>query len=155
MRKDERQMRLSRDISMIKLSEEQLRQMTRYCEHERDILALYLYGSYGTSHQTRLSDVDLAVLPMPGARWDIHRELEIHAELARIGGSEDINLVNLRTVPVTLQLRVLETGRVLYRRDREMVADFVEAVIVRHADFLPDLQAFHADYDLGLREEFL
>lgn len=148
-------MRLSRDLSQIRLHADQLGEMARYCEAQPDILALYLYGSYGTPYQTPLSDVDLAVLSVPGARWDLHRELEIQAELGRIGGNDDINVVNLRTVPVTLQFRVLQTGKALYVRDPALVADFAAAVILRHADFAPDLAAFYRDWDHALREEFL
>lgn len=148
-------MRLSRDLTPISLTEDQLREMACYCERERDILALYLYGSFGTPYQTCLSDVDLAVLPMPGLRWDLDRELGVQAELASIGRSDDINVVNLRRVPVTLQMRVLDTGRGLYVRDRALVADFAAEVMVRYADFAPDLAAFFRDWDEGLREEFL
>ncbi len=148
-------MRLSRVLSPISLSEDQFREIVRYCDGEEDILALYLYGSYGTPYQTPLSDVDLAVLPMPGSPWSMRRELEVHAEIASIGRSDDINVVNLRTVPVTLQIRVLDTGKTLYVRDPGLLADFVAAVIVRHADFTPDLAAFYRDWDSAIREEFL
>lgn len=148
-------MRLSRDIFQIHLSQEQLEEMVRYCKEQPDILALYLYGSYGTPYQTPLSDVDLAVLPVPGAHWDLDRELEVHSRLSNIGRSDDINVVNLRAVPVTLQFRVLETGRALYVRDQEALADFTASAIVRHADFAPDLASFYRDWDAALREEFL
>jgi len=41
-------MRLSWDISQIYLHPDQLDEMVRYCRAQPDILALYLYGSYGT-----------------------------------------------------------------------------------------------------------
>lgn len=148
-------MRLSRDISQIHLSHDQLEEMVRYCEAQADILALYLYGSYGTAYQTPLSDVDLAVLPISGAPWDLDRELEVHSKLNQIGRNDDINVVNLRVVPVTLQMRVLETGRVLYVRNQEALADFTASTIARYADFAPDLAAFYRDWDCALREEFL
>lgn len=150
-----RDVRISVPTSPIVVKEEQLGEMARHCETERDILALYLYGSYGTPYQTALSDVDLAVLPMPGAKWDWRRELEVQDSLSGMGGSDDINVVNLRAVPVTLQFRVLETGRILYVRDPTSLADFVEEVIIRHADIAPDLEVFRREYDLALREEFL
>lgn len=148
-------MRLSRHISQIKLQDEQFEEMVRYCQAQPDILALYLYGSYGTPYQTPLSDVDLAVLPVPGTRWDLYRELDVHSELGRIGQNDDITVVNLRAVPVTLQFRVLETGKVLYARDPELVANFAAEVVLRHADFAPDLAALYRDWDYALREEFL
>jgi len=148
-------MRVSRKLSPISLDETQILGLVKYCQAQSDVLALYLYGSYGTPYQTALSDVDLAVLPLPGVRWDIQRELEISSGLAGLGGNEDINSVNLRQVPVTLQFKVLETGRLLFCRDQELLADFIAEVILRHADFSIDLAAFYRDYDAAVREEFL
>lgn len=148
-------MRLSREISQIQLSQQQLEQMVRYCQEQPDILALFLYGSYGTVLQTPLSDVDLAVLPLPDYHWNLHRELEVHSHLSGFGRSDDINLINLRAVPVTLQFRVLAAGRPLYVRDQEALADFTASTILRHADFAPDLAAFYREWDTALREEFL
>jgi len=39
--------------------------LVRYLESRSDVLAAYLYGSYGTAHQSALSDVDMAVLFYP------------------------------------------------------------------------------------------
>jgi len=61
--------------------------MARYCRGEGDILALYLYGSLGTPYQTPLSDVDFAVLPVNGPKWDVHRELHVSAELTSATGN--------------------------------------------------------------------
>jgi len=146
---------LSRKLEKINLSPGKLKTITDYVKKQEDILALYLYGSYGTELQTILSDVDLAVLPMPSSSWDYERELELLAEMARIGKNDDINLVNLRRVPVILQMRVLETGRLLYSKDEIFLADFKESLIRRYCDFEPDLKNLYLDFDDGLREEFL
>jgi len=88
------------------------------------VLAFYLYGSYGTEYQTILSDVDFAVLPFSKKELDIDRELELLSELQLIGRSDDINMVNLLKVPVTLQMRVLESGRLLFCEDRRVFGGF-------------------------------
>ncbi|NPV29432.1 MAG: nucleotidyltransferase domain-containing protein [Firmicutes bacterium] len=92
---------------------------------------------------------------MPQTSWSYRRELDLLDELCHIGQSEDINLINLQQVPVTLQMRVLETGRPLYVRDEIRLADFKEWVIRRYCDFEPDLKNLYRDFDAGLREEFL
>ncbi|QGP91468.1 Polymerase beta, Nucleotidyltransferase [Neomoorella glycerini] len=147
--------RLSRKLEKITLSPKQLKSMADFAGRQGEVLALYLYGSYGTEWQTALSDVDLAVLPMPETSWDYKRELELLAEFCHIGRSDDINLVNLHRVPVTLQMRVLETGRLLYVKDEILLADFKERVIRRYCDFEPDLKILYRDFDASLREEFL
>lgn len=145
--------RLSRRLGMIQLSKEQLDALAELAASKDDILALYLYGSYGTELQTPLSDVDLAVLPMPGSRWTPRDEMTIANELTSLALEDDINLVNLATAPVDLQIRILDTGRPLYVRDRSLLADFQAKVVLRYCDFRPVLYAMRRYYDEGLREE--
>ena len=147
--------RLSRKLDKIILSQEQIDSMRDFCVAQDDVLALYLYGSYGTKYQSALSDVDLAVLPMPETCLNMERLLQLEAGLAQIGETDDINLINLRRVPVTLQMRVLEAQHPLFTSDEILVADFLETVIRRYCDFEPDFRAIQRDYDAGLREEFL
>ncbi|MGB9663283.1 MAG: type VII toxin-antitoxin system MntA family adenylyltransferase antitoxin [Moorellaceae bacterium] len=147
--------RLSRKLTKIILSPQQLQNLRDFIRRQEDILAFYLYGSYGTKFQTALSDIDFAVLPMPPNPWDYRRELELQVGLSGIVQSEDINLINLQQVPVTLQMRVIEVGRLLYVRDQILLANFKESVILRYCDFEPDLKSLYCDFDAGLREEFL
>ncbi|MBC7341615.1 MAG: nucleotidyltransferase domain-containing protein [Clostridia bacterium] len=147
--------RLSRRLEKLSLSPEQFTALKTLAQSQSDIGALYLHGSYGTELQTVLSDLDLAVLPVPGSSWDLEREIELLSDLLGIVRNDDVNLINLRRVPVTLQMRVLESGRLLYLRDEVMLADFKESVIRWYCDFQPDLRQLYADFDAGLREEFL
>jgi high-affinity K+ transport system ATPase subunit B len=101
-----------------------------------------------------LSDVDLAVLPMDGSRWDMRRLLEVSAQLAALAATDDANVINLRSVPVKLQMRVLETGRPLFIRDEGALSDFAAGVVMRYADFEPALAAFYRDWDTAVSEEY-
>lgn len=146
--------RMARKLAVQELTGVQVKAMRNYCGTRGDVVALYLYRSYGTPYQTALSDIDLALLFIPEFKWSLDEELEIEAALANIARSDDTNFIDLRRVPVRLQFRVLETGRLLYCRDRILLADFIEQVICRYMDFAPDLAAIYRDYDAGLREEF-
>ena len=148
-------MNISRKPELIVINQEQWQEMARYCAGEAGVLGLFLYGSLGTAYQTPLSDVDLAVLPVDGPRWDLRRQLEVAAELSSIARSDEVNLIDLCSVPVTLQIRVLETGRPVFLRDPVALADFVAGVIMRHADFAPVLAAFYRDWGAAMREEYL
>ena len=151
--------RLSRKYNMIELSEVQINKMLSYIEAQIEVKAFYLFGSYATEYQTCLSDVDFAVLlqmPSPLKVEDsLEKELEILSKLQQIGDHEDINVVNLLKAPVTLQMKVLEEGNLLFCRDQIYLANFKESVIRRYCDFEPDLRAIYKDYDAGLREEYL
>ena len=146
--------RISRKANLIKLSDEQIKQIVYFIEKQKDVVALFLFGSYGTKYQNYLSDVDFAILPSSLESVDTHKEVDFLTELQTLGRSDDINLINLFKVPVTLQRRILDEGRILFCRDEIALADFKEHVIRIYCDFEPDLKAFYPDYDAALREEF-
>ena len=147
--------RLSKDPQKIQLSQEKMNQIIDTCISYQNIIALYLFGSYGTEHQTPLSDVDLAILPSNQDKLSLSDEQAILATIQEIGGTDDINMINLVKVPITLQMEVISTGTLLYCSDEIGLADFKEYVIKRYCDFEPDLRQFNIDYDIGLRKEFL
>ena len=147
--------RLDRAKHMINLNDEQIKQMIDFMKKREEIQAFFLFVSYGTKYQTRLSDVDFAILPYSKEDSIIHLEAEILPELQKIGKSDDINLVNLFKVPVTLQMRILTDGNLLFCRNEILLANFKEMVIRNYCDFEPDLKAFYHDYDAALREEYL
>ena len=129
-------------------------EIEKYFLDQKDVAAALLFGSYGTQYQTPLSDVDIAVLFMPGHRVTLNGELAILADLSVITGEEDINLVFLNKVPITLQFEVLLTGNVLVKKDLYL-EEFHEYVCKRYADYKIDLDQFKEDYDSALREVYL
>jgi len=142
-------------IKMLILSEKQVEKIKEYMKNQNEVVALYLYGSYGTKYQTPLSDVDLAFLPVNQYGVDVYKELEFASELQHIGENENINLVNLLKVPVTLQMNILKNGQLLFCKDKISLADFKEFVILSYCDFAPDLNEFYKEYDKGMQEELL
>lgn len=65
-----------------------------YVKENPDILALYIFGSYGTEYQNENSDIDFAVLyeRMPS----LNDELSLEVKFSEILGTDDIDLINLR-----------------------------------------------------------
>jgi len=119
------------------------------------LLAFYLFGSYLTPFFTSLSDLDFALLPLPGVVLSRGKETEILLECSRIVGSEDVELVNLRTAPLVLTIKVLQEGKLLFCRNGELLADFVERAIKLYGDWAVDEVSLHQDFDYGLWEEFV
>ncbi len=120
-------------------------------KHERVLLAL-LFGSFGTPNMHSCSDIDIAVLLAEDI--SLMEELAMSAELSVLLGRDDIDLVLLRHAPVNVAYRALATGDVIYSRDPETVADFVEETLNRYLDFGLRLQEIDRDFDLSLKEEF-
>lgn len=133
----------------------QMGALVRYLQAQDDILAAYLYGSYGTPYQTALSDIDIALLFYHEKKPDLRRLLSLEADIAQICATDDVNVVVLNDADVILQHRVLETGRPLLEKDLVAVSDFRERVFVVYGDFEPFYRAFCRDYDRALREAFV
>jgi predicted nucleotidyltransferase len=145
--------RLSRIPEKININSH-LKDIEKYFSKRADIVAAFLFGSYGTQYQTPLSDVDIAVLFIPGEEINLKTELAIMGDLADITGEDDINVVVLNKAPLTVQFEVLKTGKVLANKELYL-EDFHEYVCKRYADFKIDLDQFNADYDSALREVYL
>lgn len=150
--------RLSRELRMIDI-ESRIPELKQYLGQNRDVVAAYLYGSYGTERQTVLSDVDLAILVRRGVHHDFRKRLGIQSDVVDVTGQEDINVVILNDLPLHIQHEILSTGRLLYERPSSDPAndehtDFIEFVIKRYPDYFIDFEVFCREYDESLREAY-
>jgi len=146
--------RLSRRLQKIDI-DPYLPALKRFFAVRQDILAVYLYGSYGTPAQTPLSDVDLGVLLAPEAGNKLDTYPEIQAAVCDITGQDDVNVVILNRLPVIMQFNIVSTGNLIYERNEEATSDFLERVFKLYGDFVTDYRAFCAEYDAALREAYL
>lgn len=119
------------------------------------VVALYLYGSYGTEHQTPLSDVDLAVLFRREAVPGFEGRLELTGRFTEILGQDDVSVTILNEAPLAFQFKVVSSGQALLVTDPIAHADFLEHLLDRYGDFSVDHLAFLAEYDRALREDLL
>ncbi|HHV15111.1 MAG TPA: nucleotidyltransferase domain-containing protein [Gelria sp.] len=144
--------RLSIKLDKIKI-EDKLPALGEFFDSRKEILAVYLFGSYGTEFQTNLSDIDLAILVSGSVTPDLAYQLDLSAQLADIIQEEDIDVVVLNTASVVMQFEVLSTGKLLFERNHELVCDFLERVLKEYGDFQIDLKQFYYDYDDALRKK--
>jgi predicted nucleotidyltransferase len=118
------------------------------------LVAVYLFGSYGTPYQTPLSDVDLALVFRDDAAPDRAGELRLVEDVTTALAEDDVSVVILNRADVIFQFRVLETGRPLLVTDPTALADFSARVFSRHADFRIDYDRFLLEYNQTLVEEY-
>ncbi len=59
------------------------------------LVASYLYGSYGTSDQTPLSDVDIAVIFARGCEPTLAEELDLTGSVVQALSEEDVSVTVL------------------------------------------------------------
>lgn len=132
--------------------EDRLGSLEACLEGTEGLVAVYLFGSYGTPDQTPLSDVDLAFVFRPDALPSADSELQLRARVLDALRQDDVSITVLNRAPSPLQYRVLATGRLIYCASPVELADFVELVLNRHADFLPHYEAFLREYDAALAD---
>jgi predicted nucleotidyltransferase len=119
------------------------------------LVAIYLYGSYGTSFQTPLSDVDLALVFRPDAVPDFSAQCELIGQAMSTLHEDDVSVTVLNHSPPVFQHRILSTGRLLRVTDPIALADFTEEVLRRHGDFVLKHRAFCREYDAALVEDYV
>jgi len=145
--------RLSRRLEKIDI-DPHLPALQRFFADRDDILAVYLYGSYGTPDQTPLSDVDMGVLLGRTVADELEARLGIQVAVSNITRQDDVNVVILNELPVIMQFNIVSTGRLIFERDPEAVSDFLEQVCKLYGDFATDYRAFCEEYDASLREAY-
>ncbi len=103
---------------------------------DRDIAAVYLFGSRAARRGGPGSDVDLAVVLRdgldPDARW--RKRLGLIADGTRRLGTDAVDVVVLEDVPSVVGHRVLSRGRLLAESNPRRRAWVAEAVLRAYLD---------------------
>ncbi|MFZ5651082.1 MAG: type VII toxin-antitoxin system MntA family adenylyltransferase antitoxin [Bacillota bacterium] len=133
--------RISRKLSLININHK-MNELQNYFSNNSMIIAAFLYGSYGTETQTRLSDVDLAIL-LNVNKISFDDELKISSDIRSLTGEDDINIMILNDIPLPLQYSILSTGNRIYEKDINTLNDFIEYVTKMYLDFAIHLHHFY------------
>jgi predicted nucleotidyltransferase len=125
-----------------------------YLEGLDGLVAAWVYGSYGTRYQTPLSDLDLALLYRKDKVPDLAEEGRVWSRITQILHEEDVSVTILNRASILLQFQVIKTGRRLVCRSPIALADFIEWVLSRHADYSIRHRKFTEEYDQALVEQY-
>lgn len=139
----------------MRISEEKKELLKEYFINEKDIIAVYVFGSHGTDLETPLSDIDFAILFADSHEADLKREMEIMARLTLILKEEEIDLVNLNQAPICLQHEIIKTGDLIYEEDEAKIADFVRYVLTFYYDEKIRAEKYYSVYEKALKEEYV
>lgn len=103
---------------------------------DRDVVALYLFGSYGRDDIGPLSDVDIAVLlePRVSSVNYFEKQLRLMRDACHLLHTDEVDLVILNEAPIDLQYAVLESGKLLYARDNPLRIRYETKIIERYLD---------------------
>ncbi|MDP1652669.1 MAG: nucleotidyltransferase domain-containing protein [Rhodocyclaceae bacterium] len=92
--------------------------------------AVYRYGSAGGIYERPESDVDVAVLA--DVPLDFSIQCRLAAEIARLVG-RDVDLNDLRRLPVTLRVQIVTGGRRLFAANPAATEEYDSRVLSDYA----------------------
>jgi uncharacterized protein len=105
-----------------------------YLQSRSDVPLAYLFGSLAKGKITPLSDVDIAVY-LSDKKKLLLRKIEILGELTNILKTDEIDLVLLNTVPLTLKMKILENKKVIVDKNPFLRYRFESLVMREYFDF--------------------
>ncbi len=108
-----------------------------------DIQAVYLFGSVVTGRLHAESDLDLAIVPRPGA-GELPR-IDILTDLARAGFCR-VDLVVLDTNDIVLKHEVVRHNRVIYQTEDFDRGAYFSRIVRQFLDFRPYLDVQRQAY---------
>ena len=110
-------------------------QIKNYFEHEKDIVAVYLFGSYASGNVRSYSDIDLAVLFDSRNRAAINRRLDKYLiDLSRLL-RKDTHLTAMDFASEGLLKQIFEKGKGIIVNDTKKLAYFKMIAYSKIADF--------------------
>lgn len=124
--------------------EDKIITLIKYFETNDDIQAVWLIGSYGTEYQTEKSDIDFSILFNKDI--SIIEEMKVSCDISDIVGYENVDTIDLRKAPISLQFKTIKEGKSLYEADFIKTSDYIEYVINRYRDEKYYIESFRKDY---------
>lgn len=107
----------------------------------KDLIAIYLFGSFGTKFENKASDIDIAILlPKKISRtyfWELAQKIASSV-------NREIDLVDLLQANTVLQKQIVTSGKLLYCKDKTKCAKFETTVLSCYLelnDFRKDILA--------------
>lgn len=103
-------------------------------QRDPDIIFAYVFGSYGKGRPNPLSDVDIAIFVNLRKEDIFDKKLKLLEDLSKILVTDEIDLVILNDVPVSLAIEVLRTGRLILSINEEERLNYEVGIIKEYLD---------------------
>jgi hypothetical protein len=118
-----------------------LSQITEYLNNDPKVSAAWLFGSVATGKAGKRSDIDIAILFIPGLskyeRFDL--KLYLAGELSRLAG-QDVDVIDMQSVPLYFQHQVRKTGQLIVEKDHVYRTNFDVHSRREYFDLIPVLE---------------
>ena len=112
---------------------------------ERGVLLIYLFGSETTGLYGVKPDVDIgALVSHQGSSFlDIYTELYKIFSFSTLFQGKELDLLLLNEVPLILKWEIVNTGKVLFEKEKDLALDYKEKILKEYVDFQFHLKRFN------------
>lgn len=111
-----------------------------------DLIAIVIFGSYGTKYETGHSDMDLAILSK--SKQDVVALWEL-AQIIAIELNRDVDLIDLRLASTVFKFQILSSGKLIYCSNQLEFAFFENTVFAMYLNFQEARKGILEDYREG------
>lgn len=97
--------------------------LIEFLKSKRNILAVYLFGSFVDNTYNENSDIDLAVLY--DGKSDLGEHVSDSVDIEKIFDNTKIDYIDLEEVSLFFRFNILKNGKTIYIKDEEKLYDYV------------------------------
>lgn len=133
---------------------EHIEELIESFKADKDILALYVFGSYAKNNIKPLSDIDFAVVLndiFPKEKYSKKR-INLLNKAVEVLKTEEIDLIILNQVPPFLAFQVIKNGRILFCRDNLKLVNKRVNILNEYFDFMPVINEYNKYLHLRIKE---
>ncbi len=118
------------------LANKEIKKIIHKIKKEKNIKAVYLFGSYAKGRAKPYSDIDICIIT------DKKLTLENKASFVSDHISEKIDMPMFWDLPISIRFRVFKEGRLLLCKDKLFLQRIKVDTIKRYLDFKPVLERY-------------
>ena len=119
---------------------------------DKEIVALFSFGSLARGDLKPLSDLDFGILVSPGL--DRKQKFDKHLELIGVFNdhfeTDEVDLVLMNDAPVRFSHSIIKSGKLLFCSDSGVLKDFIEKTVKLYLDFRYFRDEFDKEFLKGI-----
>lgn len=114
-----------RRYSILNVFEKYKDSYLEYVKSNKDVLAVYLFGSYSDNIYHEKSDIDLGILYYSEEKEHIGSHLMASVDVERIFGNTRVDYVDLRSANIFFRYNVFRNGKLIYCTDEDKLYEYI------------------------------
>lgn len=123
-------------LKLLRVKNAEMEEVIKFAKKDKDILAVYLFGSRAVKKENAFSDYDLAVLLRNGSEDFYHaKQLSLASSFGFIIGTKKIDILILNNASPRIIHQVIKYGKVVYQKSQYIRAVFEARMHSEYLDY--------------------